>query len=340
MWAVKRYIIIGAGAIGGGIGARLHQVGHAVVLVARGEHLERLQQDGVRLRTPEEDVTLPVPAVGGPGELELGPDDVLVVATKTHQAQAVLAEWCDVEVGGSSAGEHLPIVMALNGVASETMASRYFARVYGACVWMWAAHLTPGEVALEGLPNSGMFHIGRVPAAVADDQDRQFLEGLREDWTGARLTTRLPADVMEWKYRKLLSNVGNAVQALLGKQPGMDNIVQAARAEGYAVLDDAGVAYTSDEEEQAARAVSFTVHPVPGLPEFLGGSTWQSLTRGTGNVETDYLNGELALIARQHGRSAPLNSRLASLVRQAAAHGTPPGEMSVAELAAHLGIDQ
>jgi 2-dehydropantoate 2-reductase len=57
---------------------------------------------------------------------------------------------------------------------------------------------------------------------------------------------------------KLLSNVGNAVQALLGKQPGMDDIVRAARAEGYAVLDDAGIGYTSDEEEQAARAVSFT----------------------------------------------------------------------------------
>ena len=340
MWAVKRYIIIGAGAIGGGIGARLHQAGHAVTLIARGEHLERLQQVGLRLRTPEEDVTLAVPAVGGPGEFELGPDDVLVLATKTHQAQAVLAEWCDVEVGGSSVGERLPIVIALNGVAGEAMALRYFARVYGACVWMWAAHLTPGEVALEGLPNSGMFHIGRVPAAVADDQDRQFLEGLRDDWTGARLTTRLPVDVMDWKYRKLLSNVGNAVQALLGQQPGADDIVRAARAEGRAVLDDAGISYTSDEEEQAARAVSFTVHPVPGLPEFLGGSTWQSLTRGTGNVETDYLNGELALIARQHGRSAPLNSRLASLVRQAAAHGTPPGEMSVAELAAHLGLDQ
>ena len=106
------------------------------------------------------------------------------------------------------------------------------------------------------------------------------------------------------------------------------------------MLDDAGISYTSDEEEQAARAVSFTVHPVPGLPEFLGGSTWQSLTRGTGNVETDYLNGELVMIARQHGRSAPMNARLASLVRQAAGHGTPPGAMSVAELAAHLGLDQ
>ena len=340
MWAVKRYIIIGAGAIGGGIGARLHQAGQVVVLVARGEHLERLQQDGLRLRTPEEDVTLRVPAVGGPADLELGPEDVLVLATKTHQAQAVLAEWCDVEVDGDPAGERLPILTALNGVASETMASRYFARVYGVCVWMWAAHLTPGEVILEGLPASGMFHIGRVPAAAADDHDRKMLEGVREDWTGARLTTRLPPDVMDWKYRKLLSNVGNAVQALLGQQPGADDIVRAAQAEGRAVLDDAGINYTSDEEEQAARAVSFTVHPVPGLPEFLGGSTWQSLTRGTGNVETDYLNGELAMIARQHGRSAPLNSRLASLMRQAASRGTPPGSMSVAELAAHLGIDQ
>lgn len=340
MWAVKRYLIIGAGAIGGGIGARLHQAGHAVVLVARGEHLERLQHDGLRLRTPEEDVTMKIPAVGGPKDLELGPDDVLVLATKTHQAQSALAEWCDVEVGDQPAGERLPIVLALNGVASEPMALRYFARVYGACVWMWAAHLTPGEVVLEGLPASGMFHIGRVPAAIADDQDRQFLAGLRDDWTGSRLTTRLPSDVMDWKYRKLLSNVGNAVQALLGQQPGADDLVRAARAEGRAVLDDAGIGYTSDEEERAARAVSFTVHPVPGLPEFLGGSTWQSLTRATGNAETDYLNGELVMIARQHFRSAPLNARLASLVRQAAHRGTPPGAMSVAELASHLGLDQ
>ena len=70
---MKRYIIIGAGAIGGGIGARLHQAGHAVILVARGEHLERLQQDGLRLRTPEEDVTLAVPAVGGPARPRAGP---------------------------------------------------------------------------------------------------------------------------------------------------------------------------------------------------------------------------------------------------------------------------
>jgi 2-dehydropantoate 2-reductase len=337
--AVARYLIIGAGAIGGGIGARLLQAGHQVVLVARGDHLRALQEHGLRLRTPEEDVVLPVTAVAGPDDMNLRPDDVLVLATKTHQAPDALATWADVEVaGGGTAGEQLPILTALNGVVSEDLALRYFARVYGVCVWMWAAHLTPGEVILEGVPASGVFHVGRVPARSADDADAGFLDQLRSDWTPARLTTVLPPDVMAWKYRKLLSNVGNAIQALLGRQPGVGELVRAAEAEGRSVLDAAGIDYTSDEEEAAARAKSFTVKPVPGLPEFLGGSTWQSLSRGTGNVETDYLNGELVRIARQHQMAAPINAKLAALARRAARTHQQPGELSVDELARQLGL--
>ncbi len=334
-----RYVIIGAGAIGGGIGARLHQAGHDVLLVARGDHLRTMQQRGLRLRTPEEDLVLQVATAAGPDETTLRSDDVLVLATKTQQAPEALASWADVEVaGGGTAGERLPILTALNGVASEDMALRYFDRVYGVCVWMWAAHLTPGEVILEGVPASGVFHIGRVPVPVADEADARFLDKLRRNWTPARLTTVLPSDVMAWKYRKLLSNVGNAIQALLGNQPGGRELVRAAEAEGRSVLDAAGIGYTSDEEEAAARAKSFSVKPVPGLPGVLGGSTWQSLSRGTGNVETDYLNGELARIARQHGMAAPINARLATLTRRAARARQQPGEMSVRELAELLGL--
>jgi 2-dehydropantoate 2-reductase len=80
------------------------------------------------------------------------------------------------------------------------------------------------------------------------------------------------------------------------------------------------------------------VKPVPGLPGVLGGSTWQSLSRGTGNVETDYLNGELVRIARQHGLVAPINARLAALTRRAARNRQQPGELSVDELARQLGL--
>ena len=46
-----RYIIIGAGAIGGTIGARLFESGHEVVLTARGAHLAALREGGLRFAT-------------------------------------------------------------------------------------------------------------------------------------------------------------------------------------------------------------------------------------------------------------------------------------------------
>jgi 2-dehydropantoate 2-reductase len=336
---VTRYIMVGAGAVGAGIGGRLFHAGHEVVLVARGEHLAAMRSSGLRIRTPEEDLRLQVSAVAGPAEVELRADDVLVLATKTHQAQDALLAWADQPVaGGGTAGERLPIVMALNGVASESMAMRYFARVYGACVWMWTAHLAPGEVIIRGAPTSGMFHLGRVPALATDNHDRQLLAGIRDDWVSAKLATVLPADVMEWKYRKLISNVGNAFQALIGGRGRTGAMVKAAEAEGRAVLDAAKISYTSDADEAAARAKSFTIAPVPGEPDYLGGSTWQSLARGTGNVETDYLNGELVMIARQLGIEAPINAKVAALVRQAAARGAAPGSMTVEELRTSLGL--
>ncbi len=332
---MARTLILGAGAVGGGIGGRLQQAGGQVVLVARGDHLRTLRANGLRLRTPEEDVTLPVTAIAGPDEVDLRADDVLVLATKTQQAAELLRDWADVPVdGGGTAGERLPILLATNGVACEDLALRYFARVYGVCVWMWTAHLVPGEIVLEGVPVTGVFHIGRVPAD--REGPDELLQRVREEWNQARLKTVLPAEVMPWKYRKLLTNAGNAFQALLGQPKGMGRLVRAAEAEGRRVLDAAGIGYTSDEEEAAARADSFEVRPVPGMEGVLGGSTWQSLTRGTGNVETDYLNGEFVRIARRHGLEAPINDSVARLVRQAAGRGARPGDMSLDELASRL----
>lgn len=338
-----RYIIIGAGAIGGAVGGRLTQYGHRCVLAGRGEHLAAMQAEGLRVRSPEGDLTLEVTAVGGPAEVELTLDDVLVVATKTHQADAALAAWTDrpVFAQGSivgTAGDRLPVLMALNGVASEQMALRYFSRVFGVCVWMPAVHLVPGEVIIRGEPWSGVFHIGRVPPAPDDELDGRLLDELERDWTSSQLSVTRPAEVMPWKYRKLISNIGNVFQALVGPGGGSGPLVAAAEGEARMILDRAGIGYTSDEEESAARADGFTIKPVAGEPAELGGSTWQSLTRGTGNVETDYLNGEIAQIAHSHGLTAPINAGVASAARLAAARGQKPGAVTADELAELLNL--
>ena len=75
-----RYIIIGAGAVGGTIGGCLFQGGHDVVLVARGAHLGALRSQGLRLATPSGTYQLDIPVIGGPAELRLRSDDVLILS--------------------------------------------------------------------------------------------------------------------------------------------------------------------------------------------------------------------------------------------------------------------
>jgi len=330
---MPRYIILGAGAVGGALGGRLVLAGRDVVLVARGNHLAALREHGLRLRTPDEDVTHPVLGIGGPEEIELNGDDILILATKTHQANEALATWADAPVYQNArpigtAGERLPIFIALNGVAAEAMAHRYFRRVYGICVWMPVVHLRPGEVIIRSTPQSGMLHIGRVPA---NDHD-QTLQQVATDLVAANFDVPLPEDVMSWKYRKLISNIGNVFQALVARNGDWRPLVADAEAEARRVLDAAGIAYIGEEEEAAARAAGFTLKPVAGVDEFVGGSTWQSLQRGTGNIETDYLNGEIVMIAHRIGMEAPINEQLAILARRAATNGAKPGDINVDQL--------
>jgi 2-dehydropantoate 2-reductase len=333
-----RFVLIGAGAIGAGVGGLLAEQRQDVVLVARGAHLRAMRENGLRLLLPDRQVQVSPPVAGSPDDVTLRPDDVLVLTTKTHQAPDALAAWSAAPVrdeGGErvgTAGELLPVLTALNGVASEEMALRWFARVVGICVWMPAVLTAPGEVVVRSSPTRAILHASRYPASLADDDDTRLLGAVASAWARAGIEVPLPEDVMPWKYRKLLGNLGNAVQALVGSQAGdADDVAEAARVEARALYEAAGIAVNSAESEEVWRD-RLTVRPVPGAPQELGGSTWQSLQRGTGSAETDYLNGEIAAIAHRLGRRAPVNTALTELMRDAVEHGRRPGDLSADEL--------
>lgn len=338
----RRYVFIGAGAIGSGIGGLLADGGMDVVLVARGDHLDVMAADGLLVRTTDGPLRTRPAVAAGPDDVELRVGDVLVLTTKTHQAEAALAAWADAPVrdcGGvvtGTAGEQLPVLTALNGVASEEMALRWFARVIGVCVWMPAVLAGPGEVVVRATPARAVLHASRVPAALATDQDRDLLAAVAADWARVDVDVPTPPDVMPWKYRKLLGNLGNAVQALLGDRADEgDDVVERVREEAREVYGAAGVVVNDPADEQSSRE-RFQVRPVPGEPDAMGGSTWQSLSRGTGNAETDYLNGEIVAIAHRHGRSAPLNAALATLMREAVRAGARPGDLTPEQLRERL----
>lgn len=339
----RRYVIIGAGAIGGTVGGVLSRAGIPAVLVGRGRHAEVLASDGITLKTPDGTFRTAVTAAARPEDVELGECDVLVFATKTQQLDAALQEWVDRPVRGptgvvGTAGEWLPAMTATNGVAAEDKALRYFRRVYGICVWLPAVHLEPGQVIVRSWPVVGQFHIARWPAAVRTPDDGELLATLARTWSPAGVRVRTPDDVAPWKYNKLLSNLGNAVGALTADEAG--HVVAALRREGEEVLRQAGIEFTSFEVSTAARTDGPTIRPVPGSDTGPSNSTWQSLSRQTGNIETDFLNGEIVRIAHRHGVPAPVNAALARAARATVRDGGGPGRYTAAELATLLGVDE
>ncbi|MFI1094326.1 ketopantoate reductase family protein [Streptomyces sp. NPDC020917] len=320
-----RYLIIGAGAVGGTIGGRLFEAGHEVVLVARGSHAEALRERGLRLELPGRELELEVPVATSPQELTPRPDDVLVLAVKTQDAAAALDTW-------AAYGEDLPVVCAQNGVENERLALRRFRDVHGMCVWLPAEHLEPGVVRAPCAPLTGMLHVGRFPSGT-DEVTRRIAADLEKSGFAAPVTD----EVMAWKYAKLLANLGNAVQAVCG--PAEDTapaaqLAAAARAEGEAVLDAAGIRHIDQLEQTRVRGDRMRPQPLKGA-ERGGGSSWQSLARGAGSIESDYLNGEIVLLGRTTGVPTPVNEALQRTANRFARAHREPGTLTPPELA-HL----
>ena len=106
-------------------------------------------------------------------------------------------------------------------------------------------------------------------------------------------------------------------------------------AEGTAVLDAAGIGYATPAEIQAVRGDHVDFGPVTGIA-YGGGSSWQSLSRGTGSIEADFLNGEIVLLGREHGIPTPVNELLQRETNAAAQANRPPRSMAAEDLVARL----
>lgn len=319
---MARFVIFGAGAIGGVIGGRLGAAGEEVVLIARGAQREALARDGLRLESPDGVIeTRPVVA-GAPGELSWSGDEVVLLTVKGQDTPPALAAL------EAAAPPTIAVCCAQNGVENERLALRCFANTYAVLVQLPATFLEPGVVVAHSSPLTGVLDIGRYPEGVdARAQDVAAALG------AARFASQARADILRWKYSKLLRNLGNAVQALFGSIAAAPEVAHRARAEALAAFVAAGIDHVGDAEYDERHERMITLEPVPGRPHG-GGSSWQSLQRRSGTIETAQLNGEIVLLGRLHGVSTPVNARLTWLALAAARDGSPPGGHNEADFLA------
>lgn len=316
-----RYIVFGAGSIGGVVGARLFQRSRDVLLVARGDHLSAIRRAGLTLQSPLGSATLQIPAVGHPSEIAFrAAEDIVLLATKTQDCARALDDLRE------AAGSEIPVVCLQNGVEASRIALRRFHRVVGAMTMLPSVHLQPGIVQAFSVPIPGIVDVGRYP-----NGEDPAISTIAADLREAGFQSEVRLDILRWQHGKLLENLKNALQALCGRDADYGDLVQDLRREAESCYRGAGIPYASESElRDRARGV-LNLGRIDGLAR-PGDSSWQSLARATGSIETDFLNGEIALLGRLHGVPTPLNTRLQEIANRFAREHRPPADMSIDDL--------
>ena len=320
-----QYLIYGSGAVGSTIGARLWLSGKQVTLVARGEHARVLKKQGLHFLTPEEDQILEIPSVDRITEIDFKKKIVVLLCVKSQQTKLAIEELAII------APPDTPICCVQNGVSNERTVLRYFKNVYATLVNLPAMYLKAGEVASYVSGLAGVLDTGKFPTGTD-----VLSQVITDDFRGAGFGAVPDPKVMRKKYGKLLMNVGNAVQAIIDPEEDVKEIYRAVRKETEAVYSAGNIDY-ADRKEMSDLTEEMKITAVPGY-ERTASSSWQSLMRNTGDIETDYLNGEISLLGRMHGIPTPYNDHLARIAREFVLNNRSPGSMQLSEFL--KGIDR
>ncbi len=206
--------IVGAGAIGGILAARLAKAGHDVSAIARGAHLQAIQEDGLTLRWAGEQFTVNIVATADAADLE--PQDYVILTLKAPALPGIAATlkpllqpdtiivtamngvpwWFCHALTGPLAGQSLPSTDP-NGILGETLTRD---RLLGCVVHAGASVPEPGVVDHAA---GDLFIVG--------DASRQLTAPaatLAEAMSEAGLDGRSTDDIHSEIWMKLIGNMG------------------------------------------------------------------------------------------------------------------------------------
>jgi 2-dehydropantoate 2-reductase len=296
--------IIGCGAIGGFVGAKLADAGEEVTFIARGTSLEALRTHGIRLSL-HDGAELKVRDVRATDDyLAAGTQDLVVLAVKAHQLGPLCAQvprlfrpdtavvtmqngipyWYFHRHGGALAGTVLESVDPGGHIGRAIPAER----VIG-CVVYPAAELTaPGVVRqIEG---------DRFPVGEPDGSESARVQRISRCFTGAGFKCPVLADVRAEIWLKLWGNLTfNPISALaratladICQNPRTRALAAAMMTEAQTIAQKLGITFRVPLERRIAGAEKVGHHKTSMLQDLEAGRP----------LELDALLGSVAELAR------------------------------------------
>jgi 2-dehydropantoate 2-reductase len=320
-----RTIVYGAGAIGGAVGGHLSLAEKEVILIGRPNHVNKINELGLKFTNPSGTRMLKVKAVTSPGQIDFQANDVVLLCVKSQDTEAALGDL-------KALVQDIPIFCLQNGVRNEETAVRFFPRIYGAMIRIGGEYIAAGEVTVRRDP-PGWLVMSRYPSG-----KDVLLEAVAANLRDSGFLVMTTENVMPYKWGKLMANLVNAIGAITNaREKENKEIIQATVNEAENILKQAGIRWISAKDLEK-EWIEVGQPPRGILATESQSSTWQSLFRRQGTVETEFLNGEIVRLANQIGQEAPINQALLRITKEMALNHELPGKYTTAELSRTLGL--
>jgi 2-dehydropantoate 2-reductase len=280
-----RFVIAGAGAIGGYIGAKLTKAGADVILFARGPHLRAMQERGLRVISPDGDFDVKPKVTGD--LTTIGPTDVVFLGVKAHSLTALAPQlpplfgpdtlvvstqngipwWYFQTYPGELNGLHLERVDP-GGIIGSSIEPR---RVVGSLAYFATDIVEPGVIRhTEG---------NKMSFGEPDNSKSERLRAVAEPLIAAGFRCPISARFRHEVWVKLLGNVAfNPVSAMTGgtleelvRHPDVSQTIREIMSETEAVAGKLGIELPIAIDQRMAGAEKVGAHKTSMLQDLEAG---------------------------------------------------------------------
>ncbi|MEH1866030.1 MAG: 2-dehydropantoate 2-reductase [Nostoc sp.] len=279
--------IVGAGAIGGYLGAKLALAGEAVTLIARGSHLEAIQKNGLKLLMADGSSQIATPALATSDIQEAGPQDVVILTVKAHSVPAIapllpalynphtmvvtaqngVPWWYFRQHGGEYEGTRIQSVDP-DGIIEASIGAE---RAIGCVVYPATEIIEPGVIKhIEG----DRFTLGEIDGSKSD-RIQLLAQALKQAGFKAPIRNQIRTEI----WIKLWGNVAfNPISALTGatledicRYPLTRELARQMMSETQAIAENLGIKFGITLEQRINGAENVGAHKTSMLQDIEAG---------------------------------------------------------------------
>ena len=284
-----RIAVVGLGGVGAYIGAKLCALKdeHEIIFIARGEHLNAIQEDGLKIIDVDKEDTFYPSSVQ---ESISDPLDILFLCTKTYHAQEAITQL------SCAITKKTLIIPVANGVNNRDMLTPLTnARLTDACVYIVSHKLSPGVIK----KSTPFFTL------ILSTEVKEPLEPLLEK---ADLRTKFSSDIKKelWKKYLFISAMGSMTSFY---KLGMGSMYQAHQKELLDLLNEIFSVAKAEGISLETKEIDKVLETASKLPLDAPTSLWLDI-RAKGKNELDSLSYYVIKTAKKHNISTPIMQKI------------------------------